>query len=92
MEEVRDSALQLRMVKIGATFNRFQRVVHDVSLDPPSTVVEAGHMDTGQVHVPGGYSVLHEGRCVGEHHVALERVQHRSAQDRMPLGRVEREP
>ncbi|AGX86456.1 chemotaxis protein CheA [Candidatus Symbiobacter mobilis] len=31
VEEVRDSALQLRMVRIGATFNRFQRVVHDVS-------------------------------------------------------------
>ena len=31
VEEVRDSALQLRMVKIGATFNRFQRGVHDVS-------------------------------------------------------------
>jgi two-component system, chemotaxis family, sensor kinase CheA len=31
VEEVRDSALQLRMVKIGATFSRFQRVVHDVS-------------------------------------------------------------
>ncbi len=31
VEEVRDSALQLRMVKIGATFNRFQRVVYDVS-------------------------------------------------------------
>jgi two-component system chemotaxis sensor kinase CheA len=31
VEEVRDSALQLRMVKIGATFGRFQRVVHDVS-------------------------------------------------------------
>jgi two-component system chemotaxis sensor kinase CheA len=31
VEEVRESALQLRMVKIGATFNRFQRVVHDVS-------------------------------------------------------------
>jgi two-component system, chemotaxis family, sensor kinase CheA len=31
VEEVRDTALQLRMVKIGATFNRFQRVVHDVS-------------------------------------------------------------
>jgi two-component system chemotaxis sensor kinase CheA len=29
--EVRDSALQLRMVKIGATFSRFQRVVHDVA-------------------------------------------------------------
>lgn len=33
VEEVRDSALQLRMVKIGATFSRFQRVVHDVSHD-----------------------------------------------------------
>jgi two-component system chemotaxis sensor kinase CheA len=31
VEEVRDSALQLRMVKIGPTFSRFQRVVHDVS-------------------------------------------------------------
>jgi two-component system chemotaxis sensor kinase CheA len=31
VEEVRDSALCLRMVKIGATFARFQRVVHDVS-------------------------------------------------------------
>ena len=31
VEEVRDSALQLRMVKIGATFNRFRRVVHDVA-------------------------------------------------------------
>lgn len=31
VEEVRDSALALRMVQIGATFNRFQRVVHDVS-------------------------------------------------------------
>ncbi|HTK01098.1 MAG TPA: chemotaxis protein CheA [Bordetella sp.] len=31
VEAVRDSTLQLRMVKIGATFNRFRRVVHDVS-------------------------------------------------------------
>jgi two-component system chemotaxis sensor kinase CheA len=31
VEQVRDSALQLRMVKIGATFQRFQRVVHDVA-------------------------------------------------------------
>jgi len=31
VQHVRDSALQLRMVKIAATFNRFQRVVHDVS-------------------------------------------------------------
>jgi len=31
IEEVRDSALQLRMVKIGGTFNRFKRVVYDVA-------------------------------------------------------------
>ncbi len=31
VEEVRGGALQLRMVKIGGTFNRFSRVVHDVS-------------------------------------------------------------
>jgi len=31
VEAVRDNVLQLRMVKIGATFKRFQRVVHDVS-------------------------------------------------------------
>jgi two-component system chemotaxis sensor kinase CheA len=31
MEEVRDSALKLRMVQIAGTFNRFQRVVRDVS-------------------------------------------------------------
>jgi two-component system chemotaxis sensor kinase CheA len=39
VEEVRDSALQLRMVKIGATFSRFQRVVHDVSRDLGKDVV-----------------------------------------------------
>ncbi len=31
VEEVRDNALQLRMVPIGTTFSRFQRVVRDVS-------------------------------------------------------------
>ena len=31
VEEMRDSMLQLRMVPIGTTFNRFHRVVHDVS-------------------------------------------------------------
>jgi two-component system chemotaxis sensor kinase CheA len=31
MEEIRDGALRLRMVQIGETFSRFQRVVRDVS-------------------------------------------------------------
>ncbi|MFT6429092.1 MAG: two-component system chemotaxis sensor kinase CheA [Halopseudomonas sp.] len=33
VEDIRDSALCLRMVPIGETFNRFQRVVRDVSLE-----------------------------------------------------------
>ncbi|MFA7267914.1 MAG: chemotaxis protein CheA [Sterolibacterium sp.] len=33
VEEVRDSALTLRMVQIGATFNKFQRVVRDMSAE-----------------------------------------------------------
>ncbi len=33
VEEVRDSALQLRMVPIGTTFSRFQRVVRDMSAE-----------------------------------------------------------
>ena len=33
VEEVRDSALKLRMVPIGITFNRFQRIVRDVSAE-----------------------------------------------------------
>ena len=33
VEQIRDSALQLRMVQIGDTFTRFQRVVRDTSHD-----------------------------------------------------------
>lgn len=33
VEDVRDSALTLRMVQIGATFNRFRRVVRDVATE-----------------------------------------------------------
>ena len=44
VEEMRDSALQLRMVKIEGTFNRFQRVVFDVSreLDKDIRLVVSG--------------------------------------------------
>ncbi|TWI54851.1 two-component system chemotaxis sensor kinase CheA [Pseudomonas duriflava] len=39
VEEVRDSALTLRMVQIGTTFNRFQRVVRDVSKEIGKDIV-----------------------------------------------------
>jgi two-component system chemotaxis sensor kinase CheA len=43
VQEVRDSALQLRMVRIGATFGRFQRVVRDVSREIGKDIVLAVH-------------------------------------------------
>ncbi|WP_447096959.1 chemotaxis protein CheA [Pseudomonas sp. CF10PS3] len=39
VEEVRDCALTLRMVQIGGTFNRFQRVVRDVSKELGKDIV-----------------------------------------------------
>jgi two-component system chemotaxis sensor kinase CheA len=38
VEEIRDNALSLRMVQIGETFNRFRRVVRDVSLELGKTI------------------------------------------------------
>lgn len=49
VEEVRDSALTLRMVQIGATFNRFQRVVRDVSKELGKDI---------QLHISGGDTEL----------------------------------
>jgi two-component system chemotaxis sensor kinase CheA len=39
VEQVRDASLQLRMVKIGASFGRFQRVVHDVARELGKDIV-----------------------------------------------------
>ena len=39
VEEIRDNALTLRMVQIGETFNRFQRVVRDVSKEIGKNIV-----------------------------------------------------
>ena len=41
VEAVRHNALQLRMVKVGETFKRFQRVVHDVARELGKDIVLA---------------------------------------------------
>lgn len=47
VEQVRDAALGLRMVQIGSTFNRFQRVVRDVSKELGKEIrLEIGGEDT----------------------------------------------
>ena len=59
VEEVRDSALTLRMVQIGATFNRFQRVVRDTAKqlgkdNITSNAIAPGNVtsDAGKMLVP----------------------------------------
>ncbi|WP_017905984.1 chemotaxis protein CheA [Pseudomonas asplenii] len=49
VEEVRDCALTLRMVQIGTTFNRFQRVVRDVSKELGKDII---------LHISGGDTEL----------------------------------
>ncbi|WP_333875276.1 chemotaxis protein CheA [Methylobacter sp.] len=49
VENIRDTALQLRMVQIGETFTRFQRVVHDVSKELGKQI---------QLQITGGESEL----------------------------------
>lgn len=49
VEDIRDTALQLRMVQIGETFTRFQRVVHDVSKELGKQI---------QLQITGGESEL----------------------------------
>ncbi len=43
VEEIRDSALQLRMVEIGETFNRFNRVVRDLSHELGKNIILSIH-------------------------------------------------
>lgn len=49
VQDIRDTALQLRMVQIGETFTRFQRVVHDVSKELGKQI---------QLQITGGESEL----------------------------------
>ncbi|MDX1391254.1 MAG: chemotaxis protein CheA, partial [Rheinheimera sp.] len=49
VEAIRDGALRLRMVPIGDTFNRFQRVVRDVSHELNKTI---------ELHISGGDTEL----------------------------------
>ncbi len=49
IEEIRDNSLRLRMVQIGETFNRFSRVVRDVSRELGKNI---------QLHINGGEAEL----------------------------------
>ncbi len=90
IETVRDSALQLRMVKIGATFNRFQRVVHDVARELGKDIVlEVDGVDTEldkTVVEKIGDPLMHLIRNAIDH--GIESADLRSARNKPAQGRI----
>ncbi|MDY0013594.1 MAG: chemotaxis protein CheA [Rhodocyclaceae bacterium] len=91
VESIRDSALQLRMVQIGETFNRFQRVVRDVSkeLGKEIDLVISGadtELDKSVVEKIGD-PLMHLVRNAMDH--GIESAAAREAAGKPATGRVE---
>jgi two-component system chemotaxis sensor kinase CheA len=90
VQEVRDSALQLRMVKIGGTFTRFQRVVHDVARELGKDIGlrlsgEDTELDKTVIERIGD-PLTHLVRNAMDH--GIEPVEHRLAQGKPARGTV----
>ena len=90
VEEVRDSALTLRMVQIGATFNRFQRVVRDVSRELGKDIalsISGGETELDKTVVERITDPLtHLVRNAMDH--GIESAERRMANDKPAQGRV----
>ncbi len=91
VENIRDSALQLRMVQIGETFNRFNRVVRDVSkeLNKDIDLVISGaetELDKSVVEKIGD-PLMHLVRNALDH--GIEPAEVRAANGKPVKGRVE---
>lgn len=90
VEEVRDSALKLRMVPIGATFNRFQRVVRDVSAEigkDIALVISGGETEVDKSVVEQiGDPLMHLVRNSMDH--GIENAQIRAERGKPAKGRL----
>ena len=91
VEDIRDSALQLRMVQIGETFNRFNRVVRDTAreLDKDIELVITGaetELDKSVVEKIGD-PLMHLVRNAMDH--GLESAEKRLAAGKPARGRLE---
>ncbi|WP_409525200.1 chemotaxis protein CheA [Nitrincola sp. MINF-07-Sa-05] len=90
VEEVRDSALTLRMVQIGGTFNRFQRVVHDVSKEIGKDIrleISGGETELDKTVVEKiGDPLTHLVRNAMDH--GIESAEIRLAKGKSPQGKV----
>ncbi|WP_417582156.1 chemotaxis protein CheW [Nitrincola sp.] len=90
VEEVRDSALTLRMVQIGGTFNRFQRVVRDVSKELGKDIyleISGGETELDKTVVERiGDPLTHLVRNSMDH--GIESAEVRQANGKSPQGKV----
>ncbi|MDH5229907.1 MAG: chemotaxis protein CheA [Gammaproteobacteria bacterium] len=86
VEEIRDSALRLRMVQIGETFSRFNRVVRDVSAEIGKDIrleLLGGETELDKTMVEKiGDPLMHLVRNAMDHGIE-------SAQDRLRKGKPE---
>lgn len=91
VESIRDAALQLRMVQIGETFNRFHRVVRDTSRElgkEIELVISGGETELDKSMVEKiGDPLMHLVRNAMDH--GLEAPEVRVAQGKPPRGRLE---
>lgn len=91
VENIRDSALQLRMVQIGDTFNRFHRVVRDVSRELGKNidlVINGGETELDKSVVEKiGDPLMHLVRNAIDH--GIESAETRLAAGKPASGRIE---
>jgi len=91
IEEVRDAALGLRMVPIGGTFSRFQRVVRDLSQElgkQIELVISGGETELDKTVVDRiGDPLTHLVRNAIDH--AIEPPEERLAAGKDPRGRLQ---
>ncbi len=91
VESIRDSALQLRMVQIGETFNRFNRVVRDVSKElgkDIELVISGGDTELDKSVVEKiGDPLMHLVRNAIDH--GIEPPEVRAERGKDPRGRLE---
>jgi two-component system chemotaxis sensor kinase CheA len=90
VEAVRDNTLSLRMVKIGATFKRFERVVYDVSRELGKEIRlsvsgEDAELDKTVVEKIGD-PLMHLVRNAIDH--GIEAIEARKARGKPPTGTV----
>ena len=90
LEEIRESAMKIRMVQIGETFNKFKRIVHDVSQKlgkDVELVITGGETEMDKTIVEKiSDPLVHIVRNAMDH--GLENTEERLTVNKKPKGRL----